>query len=61
MSHSFLSTNANEVKPGTFNQHHAEDEGMSIRKSHENPEVLLLYQNFLGQPLGKKIASYNIV
>ena len=31
-----------------------EDMGMSIRKSHENPEVQLIYKEFLGQPLGHK-------
>jgi iron-only hydrogenase group A len=33
---------------------YAEDEGMPIRKSHENPEVQLIYQDFLGNPLGHK-------
>lgn len=33
---------------------YAEDEGMPIRKSHENPEVQLIYQDFLGKPLGHK-------
>jgi NADH-quinone oxidoreductase subunit G/[NiFe] hydrogenase diaphorase moiety small subunit/NADP-reducing hydrogenase subunit HndD len=33
---------------------YAEDENMPIRKSHENPEILLLYKNFLGAPLGEK-------
>jgi len=30
-----------------------EDEKMSYRKSHENPEVMALYEEFLGQPNGK--------
>jgi len=29
-----------------------EDEKMSIRKSHENPEVIALYEDFLGEPNG---------
>ena len=33
---------------------YAEDEGRELRKSHENPEVLKLYDEFLGQPLGDK-------
>ena len=32
---------------------YAEDESMSIRKSHENPEVLKIYEDFLGEPLGE--------
>lgn len=30
------------------------DENMKLRKSHENPAVLSLYQEFLGEPLGHK-------
>jgi len=30
-----------------------EDEAMKIRKSHENPEVIAIYNEFLGQPNGK--------
>lgn len=33
---------------------YAEDSGMPLRKSHENPEVLKIYQDFLGEPLGTK-------
>ncbi len=33
---------------------YAEDSGMPLRKSHENPEVLKIYQDFLGEPLGLK-------
>ncbi|MHA7112508.1 NADH-dependent [FeFe] hydrogenase, group A6 [Sunxiuqinia elliptica] len=33
---------------------YAEDGDMPLRKSHENPEVLKIYQDFLGQPLGEK-------
>lgn len=31
-----------------------EDEGKLIRKSHENKEVMILYRDFLGVPLGHK-------
>lgn len=31
-----------------------EDMGMPIRKSHENPDVVEIYQEFLGKPLGHK-------
>ncbi len=32
---------------------YTEDEKMTIRKSHENPEVIQLYKDFLGKPLGE--------
>lgn len=32
---------------------YAEDEGLPIRKSHENPEVQKLYKDFLKEPLGE--------
>jgi iron only hydrogenase large subunit-like protein len=31
-----------------------EDEGKKLRKSHENPEIKQIYEEFLGKPLGKK-------
>jgi NADP-reducing hydrogenase subunit HndD len=33
---------------------YAEDIGMPLRKSHENPEVIKIYKDFLGEPLGEK-------
>ena len=33
---------------------YAEDAGMPLRKSHENPEILKIYEDFLGEPLGEK-------
>jgi len=33
---------------------YAEDMSMAIRKSHENPEVIKIYKDFLGEPLGHK-------
>ena len=29
-----------------------EDEGKPLRKSHDNPDILLLYEEYLGHPLG---------
>ncbi len=31
-----------------------EDEGKTLRKSHENPAVTAIYEEFLGEPLGEK-------
>ncbi|MCK5169451.1 MAG: [FeFe] hydrogenase, group A [Bacteroidales bacterium] len=31
-----------------------EDEGMAVRKSHENPEIKQIYEEFLGEPLSDK-------
>ncbi len=31
-----------------------EDEGKKLRKSHENPAIQKLYEEFLGQPLGEQ-------
>jgi iron-only hydrogenase group A len=33
---------------------YCEDENMPIRKSHENPEIIQVYNDFLGKPLGEK-------
>jgi NADH-quinone oxidoreductase subunit G/[NiFe] hydrogenase diaphorase moiety small subunit/NADP-reducing hydrogenase subunit HndD len=33
---------------------YAEDMSMKIRKSHENPEIIGIYREFLGEPLGHK-------
>ena len=33
---------------------YSEDAGKSIRKSHENPEIIKLYEEFLGKPAGEK-------
>jgi NADP-reducing hydrogenase subunit HndD len=33
---------------------YAEDMGMELRKSHENPEIIHLYKEFLGEPNGHK-------
>ena len=31
-----------------------EDAAKPLRKSHENPEIVRLYEEFLGKPLGEK-------
>jgi iron only hydrogenase large subunit-like protein len=36
-----------------------EDEGKPVRKSHENPAVVALYEEFLGKPLGE--ASHRLL
>jgi len=33
---------------------YAEDAGKSIRKSHQNPQIIKLYEEFLGKPCGHK-------
>ena len=33
---------------------YAEDEGKLLRKSHDNPEIKQIYEEFLGEPLGHK-------
>ena len=33
---------------------YAEDAGMPFRKSHQNPEIIKIYADFLGKPLGEK-------
>ncbi|MEI6788191.1 MAG: NADH-dependent [FeFe] hydrogenase, group A6 [bacterium] len=43
----------NEVRQKRINAIYREDEGKKHRKSHENPEVLKIYAEFLGEPLGK--------
>ena len=44
----------NQVRQARINAIYREDEGKKLRKSHENPDVLQLYAEFLGQPLGEK-------
>ncbi len=33
---------------------YAEDAGMPLRKSHENPEIIKIYKDFLGHPLSEE-------
>ncbi len=42
------------VREARINAIYAEDEGRELRKSHENPDVKALYDEFLGEPLGHK-------
>lgn len=37
-----------------FDALYREDEGKAIRKSHENPSIIKLYKEFLGEPCGEK-------
>ena len=43
-----------EIRMARTKAIYTEDEKMTIRKSHENPEVIQLYKEFLGKPLGHK-------
>jgi iron only hydrogenase large subunit-like protein len=47
-----LTTDA--VRKARIQAIYREDEGKKLRKSHENPEVRQIYQEFLGHPLGEK-------
>jgi iron only hydrogenase large subunit-like protein len=44
----------NEVRQARINAIYREDECKRLRKSHENPDIGKLYDEFLGQPLGEK-------
>ncbi|MBF0544088.1 MAG: iron hydrogenase small subunit [Candidatus Riflebacteria bacterium] len=44
----------NEVRKARIQAIYKEDESKQLRKSHENPQVLQIYSEFLGAPLGKK-------
>ena len=43
-----------EIRQKRADAIYAEDEGLPIRKSHENPEITEIYKDFLGEPLGHK-------
>lgn len=43
-----------EVRRARIEAIYREDEGKEIRKSHENPEVKQIYEEFLKKPLGEK-------
>ncbi|HRU07512.1 MAG TPA: [FeFe] hydrogenase, group A, partial [Candidatus Brocadiia bacterium] len=45
---------SNKVREARIKAIYREDEGKVLRKSHENPEVKALYEQFLGHPLGEK-------
>jgi NADP-reducing hydrogenase subunit HndD len=44
----------NSVRLKRIQAIYKEDEGKKMRKSHENPEVIQLYKEFLGEPLSHK-------
>lgn len=43
-----------EIRKKRMEAIYAEDQGLPIRKSHDNPEIVRIYEEFLGEPLGKK-------
>jgi len=47
-----LTTDA--VRKARIRAIYKEDEGKQLRKSHENPEIKQIYEEFLGAPLGEK-------
>ena len=44
----------NRVREARIAAIYREDEGKRLRKSHENPDVPRLYEEFLGKPLGEQ-------
>jgi iron-only hydrogenase group A len=44
----------NSVRQARIDAIYREDESKDLRKSHDNPAVAQLYEEFLGQPLGEK-------
>jgi iron only hydrogenase large subunit-like protein len=42
-----------EVRNSRIEAIYREDEGKTLRKSHKNPDVARLYEEFLGKPLGE--------
>ncbi len=45
-----------EIRKQRMKAIYAEDEALAIRASHDNPIVKQLYEEYLGEPLGRKIA-----
>jgi NADP-reducing hydrogenase subunit HndD len=45
---------SDEVRLARIQAIYKEDEGRTLRKSHENPAIRQLYEEFLGEPLGEK-------
>lgn len=43
-----------EIRAKRVEAIYAEDEGLPLRKSHDNPEIQQIYKEFLGTPLGHK-------
>lgn len=44
----------NRVREARIAAIYKEDEGKALRKSHENPQIKEIYEQFLGQPLGDR-------
>jgi len=44
----------NDVRRARISAIYKEDEGKQLRKSHENPDIKRIYDEFLGKPLGEK-------
>jgi NADP-reducing hydrogenase subunit HndD len=44
----------NRVREARIGAVYSEDEGKLLRKSHENPDLAKLYEDFLGKPYGEK-------
>ena len=42
------------VRQARIDAIYKEDEGKELRKSHDNPEIKQIYEEFLGQPLGER-------
>ena len=45
---------SDDVRRARIEALYKEDEGKQLRKSHENPEVIRIYEEFLTEPLGEK-------
>jgi len=45
---------SDEVRLARIQAIYKEDEGRELRKSHDNPAIKQLYEEFLGTPLGEK-------
>jgi len=43
----------NAIRQARIAAIYKEDEGKKLRKSHENPQIKRIYEEFLGQPLGE--------
>ncbi len=48
----------NEIRQKRIDAIYREDAGKPIRKSHENPEIIEIYKEFLDKPLGEKSHKY---
>ncbi len=44
----------NEIRQKRLEALYREDEGKELRKSHENPDIIKIYEEYLGSPLGHK-------